>query len=333
MGDADLSFQGTGLLIDTDDIQRVRSQLTQVDAPEQETLALLRDQRMAWLAHEPAPVAEFLPLVHHFQPGHPQQCKRDFEAAYGLSLLALFTDDTDAGMHAARILDAWSHTLQSIQVDDLGKVGYLYTSYLWPAAVWTSQHLQDAGIHHDRERFQQLLQRLILPICRPTLYRNNWTCWAICCHMAIAVHLQEATLFAEAIARWKDLLDEYISRPSGHTKETLRDLVHAQMGLVALTLSAEMAWKQGIDLYGFAENRLLAAVELHGPWALGDLHDWPYEKPAKDVGFVWPFYELARHHYGRRCGLPTPRIDHVLEQLEPQGFDRMGYFGLSHRSL
>ncbi|MFW6062094.1 MAG: alginate lyase family protein [Planctomycetota bacterium] len=321
-----------GILIGPADCQRIGSRLEEGAAPETAAMAKLRAVALDYLSHEPQPVVCFHDDTHHSRGGQAGALKESAEAVYALSLLTLLDDDAQAGSKAGSILDAWSSTLTGIDRSNPNKAISLYTSYLWPACVWAADHLRQAGATFDGDALGRVLGEIVLPVVRPTLYRNNWTCWAICCQTSIACFLGDGQELAVALDRWRDLLPEYVSSPAGQTKETLRDLWHTQMGLAPLACVAEMAWKQGIDLYSAQDNRLLAGVELHAPWALGDLDDWPFEKDARAVGQIWPYYELVENHYSRRMGLATPRIDRVLEATRPEGFDRMGLFSLTHGS-
>jgi hypothetical protein len=58
------------------------------------------------------------------------------------------------------------------------------------------------------------------------------------------------------------------------------------MGLSFLACACEMAWKQGVDLYGAADNRLALAFEYTAKYNLGE--DVPYE-PYRSVE--------GRYHY------------------------------------
>ncbi|MFP4105599.1 MAG: alginate lyase family protein [Phycisphaerae bacterium] len=320
-----------GILLQARSVERIPDRAAEPGSVEAQTLARLTRAAEEYLSHRPQPVQCFDDDTHHSQPGHARNLKQSAEAAYGLSLLALAGDDFEAGMQAAETIDAWSATLKRIDTTNPNKSAYLYTSYLWPAIIWAGDYLRQADIPYEEAALASVLRRTVLPVVKPTLYRNNWTCWAICCHATIARFLLDGREFAVALQRWREMMPEYIA-VDGKTKETLRDLWHTQMGLAPLACTAEMAWTCGIDLYSACDNRLLTAAELHATWALGDLSDWPYRQEARAVGKVWPYYELLKNHFGRRMGLPTPRIDRVLEATRPEGFDRMGWFGITHGS-
>ncbi len=47
----------------------------------------------------------------------------------------------------------------------------------------------------------------------------------------------------------------------GQWQESGRDQQHAQLGVGFMATSCQIAWNQGIDLFGYADNRLLAGAE------------------------------------------------------------------------
>ena len=51
--------------------------------------------------------------------------------------------------------------------------------------------------------------------------------------------------------------------PTGQCQETTRDAGHVQLGLGELAQAAQIAWTQGVDLYGAAGNRLALGLECH----------------------------------------------------------------------
>lgn len=57
--------------------------------------------------------------------------------------------------------------------------------------------------------------------------------------------------------------------PDGLCQETCRDLEHVLMGLAALINAAEIAWRQGLDLYAEEALRITTAMEFHAGLLLG----------------------------------------------------------------
>lgn len=116
--------------------------------------------------------------------------------------------------------------------------------------------------------------------------------------------------------------------PIGEIGETGRDLGHGQGTLSGLTFTAEVAWKQGIDLYSELDNRLLACGEYYArntfttdnpfvPFGTIDYHYFA-NNPYYYTGNRGAFY-LLQNAYKNRKGLATPWIDRKLEEQPVDG--------------
>ena len=84
--------------------------------------------------------------------------------------------------------------------------------------------------------------------------------------LAVAAYLSDRGM-------WDDAIDAYLndpcagitnSLPNGQAGDSGRDQGHAMAQLGNLAMAAEIAWKQGVDLYGALDNRLL---NMHEYWA------------------------------------------------------------------
>ncbi len=115
--------------------------------------------------------------------------------------------------------------------------------------------------------------------------------------------------------------------PIGEMGETGRDAGHAYGDLKSKTLIAEIAWKQGIDLYGEMDNRLLAVGEYYArntyifdnPFVPYGTIDWTYYENAEGpYNAARDAFYMLQNAYKNRKGLPTPWIDRKMEQ---QGVD------------
>jgi hypothetical protein len=116
----------------------------------------------------------------------------------------------------------------------------------------------------------------------------------------------------------------------GECQESGRDQAHTQMGLGFLGCAAEMAWKQGVDLYGASSNRLALGFEYTAKYNLG--HDVPYE-PYRSIdgkylyrgiskdsrGRFAPIYERIVYHYHGRKGMEMPFSREVVAKRQSEG--------------
>ena len=86
---------------------------------------------------------------------------------------------------------------------------------------------------------------------------------------------------------------------------------------IVILYAAEMAWKQGVDLYGASSNRLALGFEYTAKYNLG--HDVRYEPyrsfegkyfnptiSPKGRGSFAPIYERIVYHYHGRKGMEMP---------------------------
>ncbi len=105
-------------------------------------------------------------------------------------------------------------------------------------------------------------------------------------------------------------------------------------------MTCEIAYKQGTDLYGVLENRLLRGFEYTAKYNLG-YDDVPF-KTWKDVtgkygnwteispderGVLRPVYEMPYNHYVNRKGLSMPYTKEVIDRISPEGY-YYEHFGL-----
>lgn len=63
---------------------------------------------------------------------------------------------------------------------------------------------------------------------------------------------------------------------NGQCQESGRDQQHVQMGIGYLANAAEIAWHQGVDLYGVFDNRLFKGFEYTACYMSGE--DVPYQQ-------------------------------------------------------
>jgi len=326
------AFSHPGLLNDADELQQFTQQVHAGREPWVTGWQRLQDRADRFLAHTPKPVEHYC-FIHHSQPGHTRDLKDNLEAAYGNTLLWAVGGNPAHADAAIRILDAWSTIFKSIELSPPDKTHYLSICYLWPTAVWAAELLRSYGgwPEASRKRFSSMLRELVLPIASTDLITNNWRSWAICCQMTLGIYLDDGAVFEEAIRRYRLHVDFYLLHADGQTRETTRDLNHAQMGLAPMLATCEMAYKQGVDLYSLRDNRLFTAVCYHIPFILGDTEGWPSDVvPPRETGVIWPMYELAAYHYQGRIGLTDLRLDRMRAEQFPEGFNRIGWGTLTH---
>lgn len=189
---------------------------------------------------------------------------------------------------------------------------------------------------------------------------HNWGIMAAETRMAIAIFNDNNAQFNEAVLDYKFYIEKSF-KPFGKYLETCRlgnesgsigcdrtiggDLDHTQMTLQALTAMAEMAKKQGVDLYGYTDtngtidpsddNSLLTTLKYHAPFmgfgrAGSSSLNWPCEKALVDSGTnrKKSFWEMGQNHY------QDPVLKSLVEEWgRPEGnlgWSDVGWGTLTH---
>ncbi len=291
--------------------------------------------------------------------------KRDAIAAYTQALLWYFTGKEAYAKKSIEIMNAWSailktHTLSNAPLQsawvasEFPRAGELirYTYTGWPAGEMT--------------QFSNMLKNVYLPlIVNGSGSNGNWELSMIDATLAIAVFLDDHTVFEKAVSMWRKRVPAYfylkedghlpIAPPSGnHTdsvslikywydqtqfenglaQETCRDFGHTQYGLAAVLNVAETAYLQGIDLYGEQSKRLVAAMEFHADYITGKtVPNWLCGGTINSS--LNPTWETGYNHYHNRLGMPLPVSKALIEtMLRPSGVDHhMAWESLTHAEL
>jgi hypothetical protein len=269
--------------------------------------------------------------------GTPENYARlfnDAAAAYALALRWHVSGSAEHGEAALRILDAWSAQLKQISgTSDKYLAAGIYGYQLANAAELMRGHPGWAGA--DFRRFQEMLLAVFLPLNRDFLARHNGACishyWAnwdlvnMASLLAIGVLCDRRELFDEAVAYFKGgagngAVDKAIwfLHPGGlgQFQESGRDQGHSLLGIGMLGIICEMAWNQGVDLYGHDDNRVLKGAEyvarynngLDVPYAAYDNCDQVDQTAISPDGRgqARPIWALVYHHYSGRRSLAAP---------------------------
>lgn len=259
------------------------------------------------------------------------QWRNDMTAVYNLARMWYFTGNDAYAQKARDILIAWANTHTSFGGNesglDLGDYAVCYgggASILrgtWPG--WTA-----ADTTTVKNYFQNVLWPGSLAAGNAVLGPANKGSLYMAAGIAIAAFCDDTAKFDHIINSYRTVSGSGLPNtlPTGQMGETGRDLGHGYVDLLSRTFVAEVAWKQGIDLYSELDNRLLACGEYYvrnnlttgTPFVPFGTIDYHYFAPSGDTGSGWTgnragFYLLQNACKNRR-GLPTPWIDRKLAQ-------------------
>ncbi|WDV55324.1 alginate lyase family protein [Streptomyces coeruleorubidus] len=259
------------------------------------------------------------------------QAVTDAAAAYQNALMWAITGDVRHADKARDILDVWAASLTGITGAD-GQLGAGIQGF---KLVNAAEILRHSGYDGWPEESISRCERSFTDVWYPALsgyclYANgNWDLAALRTILAIAVFcdhqvmFEDALRFAAAGAGNGSVLHRVVTA-AGQGQESGRDQAHEQLAVGLLADAAEVAWQQGVDLYGFAESRILANFEYFARYNLGDDsvpftpdldRTGKYVKTAvsdRQRGAFRPVWEMGYAHYAGRLGMSSPYTEKAV---------------------
>ncbi|MGP3912109.1 putative Ig domain-containing protein [Nonomuraea sp. 10N515B] len=259
------------------------------------------------------------------------QAASDAAAAYQNALMWAITGDVRHADKARDILDAWAASLTGITGAD-GQLGAGLQGF---KLVNAAEILRHSGYDGWPEASVQRCVRSFTEVWYPSvsgycLYANgNWDLAALRTILAIAVFCDDRVMFEDAMrfatagAGNGSVLGRIVTA-AGQGQESGRDQAHEQLAVGLLADAAQVAWQQGVDLFGHAEDRILANFEYFARYNLGDDavpfvpdldRTGKYIKTAvsnRQRGVFRPLWEMAYAHYAGRLGKSAPYTEKVI---------------------
>jgi len=264
-------------------------------------------------------------------------------AVWGQSILYYLTGNEQYALNAIAILDVHARHFNSIQ-DHNAKL----------FAGWVGKNF-DKGMELLKEyfpgwdpaveaRFNEMYNRVYIPLLRQmNPYGANGEFYMMESLMTAAIFQDNEAWFNECLQVWSTLFPGYIA-PNGECAETCRDLGHAWMGLSGAVRVAEIAWKQGVDLYDDYDYRLRVGHEFHAKYTLsnggtctecGQYDGFNITSFSRVNGnFIMKNmsnpneramgWETAYNHYHNRLGMEMPRSYQVMMASRYQDLLRWG---------
>ncbi|WP_105968838.1 alginate lyase family protein [Streptomyces geranii] len=253
------------------------------------------------------------------------QAVADSAAAYQNALMWCVTGNRANADKARDILNAWSASLTGVTGAD-GPLGAGLQAFKFVNAAELLRHggEYDGWAEADIARCERSFLDVWYPaVSGYMLYANgNWDLTALQTVLAIGVFCEEPTLFEDALrfmaaGAGNGSVRHRIVTDAGQGQESGRDQAHEQLAVGLHADTAQVAWNQGVDLYGYDDNRLLVNVEYAARYNLGG--DVPFtpdlDRTGKYIkttvsdkvrGTLPPIYEMAYAHYTGVRGLDAP---------------------------
>jgi concanavalin A-like lectin/glucanase superfamily protein/alginate lyase len=296
-----------------------------------------------------SPVRPVVQVIRGVPGNNYTQAQMDAATLYQCALRYQITGDKAQADKAVTVLNSWARTMKkgvggnSNFALGAGIVGYEFAC--------GAEMMRDypGWKREDFAAFKEMM-KLFLGGNRDFLRRHNNTCgthyrlnWDACnmtSMLAIGVFLDDEAIFNEALDYFFDGVGNGCIQRAigfvypnglGQTEEMGRDQAHNFDGLGWLATFCEIAWNQGLDLYGYDNNRLLRGVEYVAKYNLGHddvpftphrTCDMKYTEGAisgAGRGIMPPIFEMIYNHYVNRKGIATPYVKEAADKLRPDG--------------
>lgn len=288
-----------------------------------------------------------------------QRADLDAHAAYLNALRWYISGDTNHAECAVRICNAWAKAvnqvptggdipgLSGIPIFDFALAGELLRIY----PGWQLE---------DFHSFTNMMVKYCYPVCNDFLKNHAgrcdsffWANWDACnlgALIAMGVLCDNTNMFNEGVEYFKhgqgmgsisNAVPFLYATNFAQWQESGRDQEHAQLGVGLLGSACQVAWNQGVDLFGYADNRLLAGAEYVAKCNLSyPTREIPYtfynncseaRQHAISINGLGrldrPVWELIYNHYAVRCGLSAPYSTAMTKLMRPErgSGDHFGY--------
>lgn len=257
----------------------------------------------------------------------------DANAAYQCAVLWAVTGDAAYAAKSKQILNAWSSTLKALTGGDAVLMAGLGPFKMVNAAE-ILRYTNSGWSESDIRQCERMFKEVVYPVLKDfaPFANGNWDTAALKTVLAIGVFCDDRPMFERALCYYvagpgDGCLTHYIYE-SGQCQENGRDQAHTQLGLAHLGDCCEIAWNQGLNLYAYANNRLLQGFEYTARYNLGE--PVPFQPDIDRTGKYThamismrggfrPVFEQIYNHYVNRVGLPAPCTRRVAERLRPEG--------------
>ena len=316
-------FAHPGLLHTADDLARMKAAVAAQESPVYDgyvAFAAHARSKSTYTVQNNGQITSWGRGPTNFQ----NQAVADSAAAYQNALMWCVTGVRAHADKARDILNAWSASLTMVTGAD-GPLGAGLQVFKFVNAAELLRHSgYDGWTDADIARCERSFLDVWYPaISGYMLYANgNWDLTSVQSVLAIGVFCEERTLFDDALrfaaaGAGNGSVRNRVVTDAGQGQESGRDQGHEQLAVGLMGDAAQVAWNQGVDLWGFDGNRILANAEYAARYNLGG--DVPFtpdlDRTGKYIkatvsnkvrGALPPVYEMYYAHYAGVRGLDTP---------------------------
>ncbi|GAA7006851.1 alginate lyase family protein [Helicobacter pylori] len=274
------------------------------------------------------PCAQLNASKHYTFAGvrEPDACTKSFKKSatmsYDLALGYWVSGNKQYGLKAIEILNAWAEELQSVDTYQSEDNINFYMPYMNMAYWFVKKAFPSPEYEDFIKRMQQYSQSAL---------NTNHGAWGILFDVSSALALDDHALLQNSANRWQEwvfkAIDEngvilsVIARSDtsdyhGGPTKGIKGIAYTNFALLALTISGELLFENGYDLWGSgAGQRLSVAYNKTATWILNP-ETFPYFQPNLIGVHNNAYFIILAKHYS------SPSADELLRQgdLHEDGF-------------
>ncbi|PUD23655.1 alginate lyase family protein [Helicobacter pylori] len=274
------------------------------------------------------PCAQLNASKHYTSTGvrEPDACTKSFKKSalmsYDLALGYLVSKNKQYGLKAVEILNAWAKELQSVDTYQSEDNINFYMPYMNMAYWFVKKAFPSPEYEDFIKRMRQYSQSAL---------NTNHGAWGILFDVSSALALDDHALLQNSANRWQEwvfkAIDENgviasaITRSDtsdyhGGPTKGIKGIAYTNFALLALTISGELLFENGYDLWGSeAGKRLSVAYNKVATWILNP-ETFPYFQPNLIGVHNNAYFIILAKHYS------SPSADELLKQgdLHEDGF-------------
>ncbi|WP_367690355.1 alginate lyase family protein [Helicobacter pylori] len=256
----------------------------------------------------------------------PDVCTKSFKKSalmsYDLALGYWVSQNKQYGLKAIEILNAWAKELQSVDTYQSEDNVNFYMPYMNMAYWFVKKAFPSPEYEDFIKRMCQYSQSAL---------NTNHGAWGILFDVSSALALDDNALLHNSANRWQEwvfkAIDENgviasaITRSDtsdyhGGPTKGIKGIAYTNFALLALTISGELLFENGYDLWGSgAGKRLSVAYNKVATWILNP-ETFPYFQPNLIGVHNNAYFIILAKHYS------SPSADELLKQgdLHEDGF-------------
>ncbi|WP_367693538.1 alginate lyase family protein [Helicobacter pylori] len=280
------------------------------------------------LSQKIQPCAQLNASKHYTSTGvrEPDICTKSFKKSalmsYDLALGYLVSQNKQYGLKAIEILNAWAKELQSVDTYQSEDNINFYMPYMNMAYWFVKKAFPSPEYEDFIKRMRQYSQSAL---------NTNHGAWGILFDVSSALALDDNALLQNSANRWQDWIFKAIDENGviasaitrsdtsdyhGGPTKGIKGIAYTNFALLALTISGELLFENGYDLWGSeAGKRLSVAYNKVATWILNP-ETFPYFQPNLIGVHNNAYFIILAKHYS------SPSANELLKQgdLHEDGF-------------